>query len=702
MATNAAPEMGASKFHILKAAGIAAIPVAPAGKIPVVSGWTRWATGKAIPDDPSLDVWAASPELGVGIPTGVIVGVDIDVLDEDTAPLVKSLAASILGETPFRRIGRAPKELLVYRTDTPRTKAGSAAFEIKGSKCQVEILGDGQQFVAHGIHPDTGNPYTWPARDIVGAQLDEIPTVTAAQLDRFISQAEGLFRDNKGILVANGKAAGQVTERSPVRVPPEGWDDSPEHLAYVRDLLARQPTAVEGAGGDLATFRAGCVPYDYGVSQGAALTLMTEPGGWNARCSPQWDLADLQKKIANAYEYATGEAGAKHPRRQFGGVDVPAANENAETPAAAGRPPLQQHSSAAADIVPRMLIKGLIPRAGVGLLAGQSRAGKTFLALDAMRAVVTGGEFFGHRVRERAGVLYLAAEGSGTIPARVEAVRLKRLGGMAAEDIPFLWGPIASSADIAPYVAEAAASFPQKFGLRLGLVIVDTVPAAYLIDDAQSSAQATKVMKHLETVALAHNTFALGITHFGKDASKGVRDSTAWTGSADIVLAATADISETTGSVKNRKLALTKTRGGRMGPIGGFNFEDVVIGTDEDGEVVSVPVIAATVPRAERATAAPVARPVKLKRVGEVYRDSLRYALMTKGEDVEILGIKVHAVDQYQVQREFAARWNPADAGDPDDSNMRACRRGQEDCEGARVSTCRKVGKTVWVWEIAA
>ena len=61
--------------------------------------------------------------------------------------------AQRLGDTPALRIGRAPKRLLVYR----------AAEPFRGiRRAPLELLGLGQQFVAHAIHPDTGRPYDWP------------------------------------------------------------------------------------------------------------------------------------------------------------------------------------------------------------------------------------------------------------------------------------------------------------------------------------------------------------------------------------------------------------------------------------------------------------------------------------------------------------------------------------------------------------
>ena len=59
------------------------------------------------------------------------------------------------------RFGRLPKRTLPFRTATPFPKM-SASFEApNGTLHKIEVLGDGQQFICFGIHPDTQEPYTW-------------------------------------------------------------------------------------------------------------------------------------------------------------------------------------------------------------------------------------------------------------------------------------------------------------------------------------------------------------------------------------------------------------------------------------------------------------------------------------------------------------------------------------------------------------
>ena len=87
---------------------------------------------------------------------------DTDVVDAIKAEVVR-LAGNeleqLMGVDPPHRVGRAPKMLLLFRSDDPaRGKRVTRVFDLNGQKAQVEFLGAGQQVVVTGIHPDTKKP----------------------------------------------------------------------------------------------------------------------------------------------------------------------------------------------------------------------------------------------------------------------------------------------------------------------------------------------------------------------------------------------------------------------------------------------------------------------------------------------------------------------------------------------------------------
>ena len=118
----------------------------------------------------------------IGLLTGRLVAIDNDNDDPEEAARVRELVYTICGYTPFVRIGRAPREVYFFEIDAPLRK-----MKVGG----VEILGDGQQVIVHGIHPDTQEPYRWPQDSILDATPDDLPKVNKETLDRLYEALGG-------------------------------------------------------------------------------------------------------------------------------------------------------------------------------------------------------------------------------------------------------------------------------------------------------------------------------------------------------------------------------------------------------------------------------------------------------------------------------------------------------------------------------
>lgn len=188
--------------------GFSVLPIAPREKYParhtgqgyVMLSWERYRTDPAIAS--TVRMWGMWPECGVGIICGKVVAVDIDIEDETLVQRVYGIINKHLGVTPAVRIGREPRKLLVYRTDRPFRKI---------RRGPVEVLADGQQFVAYGIHP-AGHDYRWPGQGLSELRLDELPEVTE---ERVIAALEEVWE----ILPASMKAS--LKTRAPTAV--EEW-----------------------------------------------------------------------------------------------------------------------------------------------------------------------------------------------------------------------------------------------------------------------------------------------------------------------------------------------------------------------------------------------------------------------------------------------------------------------------------------------
>jgi hypothetical protein len=169
----------------LRAGGFVTIPILPGTKRPSIREWPKFAD--APPDDNLFQRWVENyPGHGVGIVCGEVVGIDIDILaDPDLADYVDSLAQEYLGDAPVR-IGRWPKRLRMYRLKNPIRKLREGP---------IEILASGQQFVAAGIHPDTGKPYRWLGVAIEEFRTQDFQEITESQIHEFLLAVKGALPD---------------------------------------------------------------------------------------------------------------------------------------------------------------------------------------------------------------------------------------------------------------------------------------------------------------------------------------------------------------------------------------------------------------------------------------------------------------------------------------------------------------------------
>jgi hypothetical protein len=152
-----------------------------------------------------------------GIRCGLLRAVDIDVLNPALAASVRDVALRLLGQTSLQRIGRAPKRLLCYRVLEPGPKAETPEFRLPdGSKAQVEMLGQGQQFVAYGIHPETAAEYEWPEAGPDIVPLADLPILDPTAEKAFLAAAETLIREAGGRPLKEIEAEQQAS-REPLR-----------------------------------------------------------------------------------------------------------------------------------------------------------------------------------------------------------------------------------------------------------------------------------------------------------------------------------------------------------------------------------------------------------------------------------------------------------------------------------------------------
>lgn len=183
------------------------------GKAPVEPRWQDYGRGQTADDVKRLLRKRPGPDWGCGIITGRIVGNDIDVRHDEAAKEIHNAADRIFGNMPVR-YGAAPKRMLVGRTDEPFPKMKTADFKFPGDAedakpHKVEVLCDGQQFVAFAVHPGTGKPYWWDGDLPLNIPAADLPLVTREAAAEFVEECEAILLRHGGLRVKKLKGHGE-------------------------------------------------------------------------------------------------------------------------------------------------------------------------------------------------------------------------------------------------------------------------------------------------------------------------------------------------------------------------------------------------------------------------------------------------------------------------------------------------------------
>lgn len=186
----------------------------------VVNGrWLRWREdhdlANRLPSPEALATWVGhcareNVACVMGPGSGNAITVDIDVPDADAVGSIVDIADSILGYTPFRREGNAPKIALVYRAkDGVRIASTSRRLANRPGE-MVEILGAGKSLTMHGVHHKTGRYIKWLDRSPLLAGPDAAPEVTTEQVARFLEAVHASFPLEKGVYGAAAMAGPEI------------------------------------------------------------------------------------------------------------------------------------------------------------------------------------------------------------------------------------------------------------------------------------------------------------------------------------------------------------------------------------------------------------------------------------------------------------------------------------------------------------
>jgi hypothetical protein len=289
------------------------------------------------------------------------------------------------------------------------------------------------------------------------------------------------------------------------------------------------------------------------------------------------DLSDILGGPEPAPE--EGPSGLPATADEFDNLDAPDAES--EAPVVAAKKPagfvFQSLDEFLHRAPPSWIIKGLLPRASLGVMYGDSGAGKTFVALDQAMAIARGQEWRGARTKQGT-VAYIAAEGATGLQDRITAYCRQHDVDPAGVPIRVL--------DAAPNMMDndkkskggvLALGRALKALGPLAVVYVDTYARVMGAGNENEAKDTNTVVANCHLLHQVTGAIIMLIHHSGKDSARGARGSGALRAAADVEYSVTK-------AAAHRTVKVTKMKDGEDGREYRFKLANVTVGMDEDGD----------------------------------------------------------------------------------------------------------------------
>lgn len=165
-------------------AGFEIIPIVPNKKNPSIENWREMEITEEL-----VKEWVKKrPGHGVGIRGSSCPALDIDINHPEASKEMQAFIDDLIGRGPIRR-GLGDKVLLPVECDIKRKQKSAIYDDGNGNLFAIELLTDGQQWVAHGFHEGAGRDYIWERGDLrTAAVLGDLPVLTADVLTQIFTK----------------------------------------------------------------------------------------------------------------------------------------------------------------------------------------------------------------------------------------------------------------------------------------------------------------------------------------------------------------------------------------------------------------------------------------------------------------------------------------------------------------------------------
>lgn len=457
--------------------GYPIIPIKQGFKFPKgLSGWEQINA-----TENHLKKWLSNgfADDGVGIITKEIPAIDIDVYDKDIANLLVAWCEKNIGAT-VKRVGKAPKILLVYRTEKPIKKMVSTIYEdFLGLTQKIEILGDGQQFVAFAMHPDTGKPYEWVTeKNIADIHKTDLPVLTEKKAHELVRYFESIVPDDWTVVEKGQKGKEidfslSVSERIFLHTKPK-VDISLQRLIKAVNMLDPNMGNDDWVKVGMALFHQfdgnadGFNIFNEWSSKGSTYDPNNIGDRWRSFGA---DLATTEPVTAATLIYMAKEAyKEKNAKKEISGGFQ-----------------LVHASKILAKLGPiNWQVKNYFEADTIGILFGDPGSYKSFIAMDIGIHCALGLDWHGNTVKQGA-VIYVAGEGHGGFARRLAAFE-KAYKVSIDESLPLYFSEQAANfynEESALLVTKAIDAIVEKTGTP-AMLIIDTLARNFGAGDENS------------------------------------------------------------------------------------------------------------------------------------------------------------------------------------------------------------------------
>jgi len=454
---------------------------------------------------------------GLGIKTGHIVAVDIDVRNLEVNKQIQDYCDTLYPGA-LKRIGNAPKIILMYRTEEPFQKLKSNTYlDPDGNKHEVEILAQGQQFVAFAQHPDTNQPYQWLDKTSpLDITAKDLPVITKGDVLDIINFFDSVIPTNWTLEKKHKEntdtfSIDPLDIKKPLKVSLEDIKKDLTHIdpdQHYDDWIAVGMSLHH-------QFK--------GAEDGFLLWDEWSSRGKDYDMNEEGEMLMKWKSFRSNHQktYATIKWMAKQVLDQK------------KTP----KPEVGSALLHISDVISKLgpidwLVKNYVENNTTGLFFGDPCSYKSFLAMDLALHVASGKTWNGNKVKQGS-VIYIAGEGHGGFARRMKAWEIEN--NMDVRDLPmyFTNKPVdfmdqEKAEEITLDIKETI----KRSGVP-NLIVIDTL-ARNFYGDENSTGEMGLFISHInDHLRIPFECVVLIIHHSGHKEKGRARGSTALRGGVD-------------------------------------------------------------------------------------------------------------------------------------------------------------------------